>query len=338
MKIVKCTKCKKYIHKANKCFYCGNTMGFEDVEIPAIHENVVTEYSKIESLIENKKFAEAYSLSHTVVEWMPTLSSIFWLRLLAKNKCVNTTELIRKGFDCEKDADFSNAVTFSNGAEHNIYQEVYRIVLAIQKTLHAEILKHESQCKLDTNILQIKEKMTEKIDAHQHKLFVLWTELEKTEQSIYTLEKDCNLLAKEYVNDLDKAVQKASALKEETYRLEKCTDDNFHKFHVKIYSILQQSEQAKVAIENIKVHNPLIETFNNLVKQRDEQISQITNELSSLRNYEAEIQCILDKIDQIEQRHRIAIHAVKTFDFVDAANLLGKNSYNAILQNIGLDI
>ena len=71
MKIVKCSKCKKYIPKAVKCFYCGNTLGFDEIDMPSIHENVVAEYSKVESLIENKKFSEAIALSHVVIEWIP---------------------------------------------------------------------------------------------------------------------------------------------------------------------------------------------------------------------------------------------------------------------------
>ena len=338
MKIVRCTKCKRYIHESNKCFYCGNTIGFDEIVIPTIHENIVAEYSQIESLIESRKFTEAFILSRTVMEWMPTLPSIFWLRLLAKNKCANTAELLQRGFDCKKDADFINAMTFSSGVEHNTYQDVYDMVLAIQQALKAEILNHEFQCKESTKLWKIKETMAEKIDTYQNRLFVLWSDLEKTEQSMYELEKDCSLLAKEYVNDLNKAEQTASSIKDETSLLEECTVDNLHEFQIKICSILQQSEQAKAAIENMKKKNSLVESFNDLVKKRDEQISQINNELSLLRSYETEIQYTLDEIDQIEQKHRTAMHGIEFFDFKEAERVLGKNKYKDIFHRIGVDL
>lgn len=338
MKIVKCAKCKKYVHKTNMCFHCGNTMGFDEVEMPAIHENAVVEYSKVKSLVESKKFAEALTLSHTVIEWMPNLAGIFWLRLLAKNKCSNTAELIQKGFSCEEDADFCNALTFSVGAEHSAYLDVQNMILSAQKALKAEVLNHEYHCKMKTNILQIKKSMNDEVDARKKKLFSLWAELEETEHSLYTLEKDCILLSKEHSDALDKAAQAASSIKTETYRLEECTAENLHKYQIKIGNILQQSEQAKDAMESMKKQHPWVKSFNDLVKKRDEQVSQITNEISSLKIYEATVQQTLNEIDIIEQRHRTAIRAVEAFDFMDAANLLGKDSYNNVLRSIGLGV
>ena len=103
MKIVKCSKCNKYTHKSNKCFFCGNTVGFDAIEMLPVHENVVVEYSKIESLIEKRQFSEAMVLSHKVIEWMPNFAGIFWLRVLIKNKCMTAEELIKSGFSCNED-------------------------------------------------------------------------------------------------------------------------------------------------------------------------------------------------------------------------------------------
>ena len=338
MTIVKCKKCKKHLHKSNKCFYCGNTIGFNEVEMPSIHENVVVEYSKVEALVESKKFTEALQLSHIVIEWMPNLAGIFWLRLLARKKCTTAVELIQKGFNCEEDADFCNALAFSIGAERKAYQDMRNTVLAIQKALRSEILSHEYQCKMKTNILQIKKTMKGEVDARKKTLFTLWTELEETEQSMYTLEKDCTLLSKEYSDSLDFAAQAASSVKAETYRIEECTAEKFHKYQVRIGNILQQSEQAKDAMENMKNQHPWVKTFNDLVKKRDEQMQQIANEISSLKIYEATVQQTLDEIDRIEQRHRAVLRAVDTFDFLDAANLLGRDAYNVVLRGIGLSV
>lgn len=74
------------------------------------------------------------------------------------------------------------------------------------------------------------------------------------------------------------------------------------------------------------------------MKKRDEQVRLIGAEISSLRSYEAIIQQTLDEIDRIEERHRKANRAVEAYDFLDAANLLGKDCYNKILHNIGLGI
>ena len=88
----------------------------------------------------------------------------------------------------------------------------------------------------------------------------------------------------------------------------------------------------------MKKQHPWVHAFNDLVKKRDEQVRLISAEISSLRSYEATIQQTLDQIDRIEERHRKATRAVEAYDFLDAANLLGKDCYSKILHNIGLGI
>ena len=80
MKIVKCSKCGKYLCKSKVCFHCGNSTEFSEIKKIEIHENVIQEYDKVEDLIEDKKFDEAFSISNIVVEWMPKQSGIFFLR------------------------------------------------------------------------------------------------------------------------------------------------------------------------------------------------------------------------------------------------------------------
>ena len=191
---------------------------------------------------------------------------------------------------------------------------------------------------MKTNILQIKNNLQGETDSRKNKLFSLWSDLEETEHALYTLEMDCRLISKEYSEALDKAVFAASSTKTEVYQLEECTAEALHKYQVKIGTIFQQSEQAKAALESMKKQHPWVHAFNDHVKKRDEQVRLISDEISSLRSYEATIQQTLDVIDRIEERHKKAIRAVEAYDFLDAANLLGIDSYNEILRNVGLGI
>ena len=132
MQIVKCTKCGKYIHKAEKCFHCVNTKGFDEIASTAVHENVAQDYMHMGVLIENKKYDDAIALSYTILEWMPNLAGVFWLRLLAKNKCSSAIDLISKGFPCDEDSDFCNALAFSTGEEHSAYQDIQKVISEIR--------------------------------------------------------------------------------------------------------------------------------------------------------------------------------------------------------------
>ena len=338
MRIVRCTKCKKYLHKAAACFHCGNTTGFEDIEVSTVHENAIEAYSKVESLVENQKFNEALELSHIVIEWMPNLADIFWLRLLAKNRCSNAATLIQKGFNCTEDPDFCNALTFSKSAERSAYEDVQSMVLAVQKALKTEILNHEYNCKMRTNILQIKKTMNGIVETHQKNLFSLWAELEETEKSMCILEKDCIMLAKEHSNDLEIAAKSASLIVSETRQLTRCNTECFHRLQVRMSHIRQQSDEAKTELVSIQKQHPWVKSFNNLVKTREGHVRQIANELTALRTYESTVKRTIDEITKIEQRHNTAINYVEAFDFSDAVNLLGKDIYNKILRSNGLGI
>ena len=307
MNIMKCTRCGKYIHKANQCFHCGNTSEFVEIKNIAVHENIASEYTHMEILVEDKKYDEAITLSYAILEWMPNLASVFWLRLLAKNKCSTAIGLISKGFSYDEDPDFCNALRFSIDEEHSAYLDIQQIVSEIKKLLTTQISVHEYKCKSDTNIMQIKDSMAKEIDVRKQKLFSLWSDLEKTEHSLYSLEMDCRLLMKEHQAGLERAAQDASAIKAEAYRMEECPADKLHSYQVKMGNILQLSESSKASIENMKRQHPWVKAFSDLVSQRDQKVELINSEISSLKSYKRTIQQTLDNIEYIESRHKKAL-------------------------------
>ena len=338
MKIVKCSKCGKYIHKADKCFHCGNTAGFDEIEATEIHENVAQDYAHMEVLVEDRKYDEAISASYIVLEWMPNLAGVFWLRLLARNKCSSAIELISKGFSCDEDSDFCNALNFSIGEEHSAYEDIKKAVTEIRTALKKEISEHEYRCKSDTNIMQIKKTMQGEIDGRKQKLFTLWSDLEDTEHSLYALEMDCRLLTKEHQTGLAQAAQAASAIKSETYRMEECTAEKLHAFQVRMGNVLQQSESSKSSIESMKKQHPWVKAFADLVSQRNQKVKLINSEIASLASYERTVQQTITEIERIESRHKTALIAADRYDFTDAVALLGADAFNTILRSAGVGV
>ena len=338
MKIVKCPKFGKYIHKAVKCFHCGNTAGFEEISSVEVHENVVQEYARMDVLIEDKKYDEAIALSYTILEWMPNLAGVFWLRLLAKYKCSTAIDLICKGFPCDEDADFCNALDFSTDEEHSAYEDIKAAVSQIRIALKKEISEHEYSSKSATDIMQIKKTMQGEIERRKEKLFSLWSDLEDTEHSLYALEMDCRLLTKEHQTGLEKSAQAAAAIKSEAYRLEECTAEKLHSLQVRMGNVLQQSESSKDSIDSMKKQHPWVKSFSDLVTKRNEKVRLINSEISSLSSYERTVQQTVSEIERIESRHRTALIAADKYDFTDSAALLGTNAFNDVLRSAGVGV
>lgn len=338
MKIVKCSKCGKYIHKATKCFHCGNTVGFDEIDEVEVHENIAQDYIRMEKLVEDKKYDEAIALSYTVLEWMPHLAGVFWLRLLAKNRCSTVIDLISRGFSCDEDSDFCNALDFSTGKEHSAYEDIQKTISDIRSSLKKEVFKHEYKCKSDTNIMQIKKTMKDEINSRKQKLFSLWSDLEDTEHSLYELELDCRLLTKEHQIALEGAARVASVLKSEADRLAECRAEKIYSFQVMLDAALQRSESSKNSIESMKKQHQWVKAFADLVFQRNQKVKPISSEIASLASYEQTVQQTILEIECIESRHKTAMDAADKCDFTDAAVLLGTDTFNQILRNVGVDV
>lgn len=338
MKIVKCPKCGKYLHKAPRCLFCGNTSGFQELPEEIIHKNIATDYAHVNYLVESKKFDEAMELSYAVIEWMPDLAEIFWLRLLAKNKCVSDAELILKGFDSVQDSDYCNALRFSKGEVRQVYSGIGDIVKLLRQSIKSELASHEIKKKSQTDILIIKKTFQGDIEERKNKLFGLWSDLEEIEQALYALEMDCRTLSREHIISLEQAAQDASLLKNQVYKLDECTAESLNSYQVKIGTILQQSEQAKAALMDIKNQHPWVKEHKELTTKRDKQVNLIATELKSLRDYEATVNRTLTEIDRIEKSYKEAIIATDKYDFAKAFSLLESDITNMLLQSVGVDV
>lgn len=338
MKIVRCPKCGKYIHKAVKCFHCGNTAGFEEISGSDVHENITQEYARMDILIEDKKYDEAIALSYTILEWMPNLAGVFWFRLLARYKCSTAIDLICKGFPCYEDSDFCNALDFSVDEEHSAYEDIKETVSQIRVSLKKEISEHEYSSKSATDIMRIKKTMQGEIERRKEKLFSLWSDLEDAEHSLYALEMDCRLLMKEHQTGLEKAAQAASAIKSEAYRMEECTAEKLHSLQVRMEYVLQQSESSKDSIDSMRKQHPWVKSFSDLVTKRNEKVRLINSEISSLSSYERTVQQTISEIERIESRHKTALIAADKYDFMNAVALLGTSAFNDVLRGAGVGV
>lgn len=332
MIITKCEKCGALMHKADRCLTCGSTSGFTKIDTTLIvHENVREEYESLIQLVQNKKFNEALDVSKVILEWMPSCSDVFWLRFLAKNNCATDEELVRNGASCEDSADYHNAVLFASEIQKQVYLNVSERIASIKEALTQQIIEHEYSEKNDTAILQIQASFPDEIEAYRKKLFQLWQELKQVEGEMLVIEKDCRLLINEHKAALEVASTEAASIKSKTYRLEQCTAEEFHKYQTRFGELLYSSEQAKSSIESMRNQHPWVETYNTLIKKRDGIVSQIDNELNSLKAYENRVQSTIAEIERIEMRHTAALISITKYKFAEIKSLIGESRFGWLL-------
>lgn len=337
MKIIKCPQCGKYLHETEQCFYCGNTKNFNHVEgkTSYIHDNVVDEYLRVESLIKNKEYDKAMMLTHKVVEWMPRFAGIFWLRLLAKNRCASAIDLIVKGFYCEEDPDFCNAINFSSDEEHNVYLEIQATERALYNELYRAVQEHECYCKKRTGILDMPQTMQKELEMWSKKFFDLWDDLKAMEQDMYIGEMDYNLLEKEHETSLNVASQESLSIQEQVNKRQECETAVSFGFEAKMNSVLIQSKQAKHSLDSMIKQFP--RSSLELIQQRNEQVGRLESEIDTFRQYKDSIRSILEKIEDIEKRHRKVLRSIENYKFHDAYALFDTDHSYKVLHRAGIN-
>lgn len=337
MIITKCQKCGSLIHQADRCFLCGNTSEFVIVNSEVlVHENVQYEYSRLERLLKNGEFEEVLELSRTVLEWMPFCSNVFWIQLLAKNRCSTDESLIRKGVSCEDSAEYYNAVLFANETQKKVYTTVAAKILAVKNVLLKYIAEHEYSEKRSTAILKHQIDMSINIETYRNRLFQLWKNMKQVEHDIMVIEEDCLLLVKEHKEALDKSNSKAAAIKAETYKMDECTAEELHKYQTQFGNLLHQSGQAKATIDSIRKQHPWIENYKGLINKRDAIMSEINSEIKALQTYESRVQSTVSEIERIETRHKAAIADVTNYCFFEIRSLLGEARFISAFVEAGV--
>lgn len=337
MTITKCGKCGELMHKADRCFACGNTTDFTKVDSNlAIHENVKNEYDSLNNLVKNGKFEEALILSKLVLQWMPSCSDVFWLRLLAKNHCKTDEMLIHKGVSCEESADYYNAVLLADESQKKVYTNVADKITAVKKVLIQYITEHEYSKKGSTDILQVQLDFSAETEIRRKRLFQLWKKLSQVESQIEVIEKDCLLLIHEHKDALTKASSEAISIKAKSYKLEQCSAEDFHKYQIKFGNLLYRTEQAQMSIETMRKQHPWVEKYNALVKKRNDIISTIGGEIDLLKSYESRAQSTVSEIEKIEEAHTAALISISKYNFYEVRSLLGESKFMSAFVEAGL--
>lgn len=340
MKIVKCCKCGKKIHEAPLCLYCGNANDFKDVnerEV-TIHDYVIDDYEKMASLLNSNEFEEAEKLGQEIIAWSPSVSNLYWMRLLAKKKCSNDIELVCKGFSPEEDGDYLNAVKYASNSERETYQEVAKIVNKAHDLLLGELESHETLSKLNTGIVELKRSMETDINNTRTRLFNLWTELEKTEQSLCSLESNIHLLDNEFKSYLERGQDLATSINTQAAEKKSCTKTEYFTFNVYLDNAVNLSHYALKSLDKIKKKHSQVKQFQNLIVSRNNKVDSIRSEIDALKKYENNLQKIINANEKIELSHLKAIEQASEFDYTLAKNVLGEDLFKTVMMKSGVEI
>ena len=334
--ISKCQKCGALIHTASTCFHCGSTRMGTVHNVDDIHANVLEEYRLMVAALKDRRFSEVLKLSDKVIEWMPRFAEMYWIRFLASHQCASDIELIYNGVDCTQDPNYCNAVAYACSEEYRVYKDVEDIIAKLKKQLEREIALYIHKKKEDTYLIDLHQSLEKKVAEKRNRLFVEWQKLQKIEQDLIVIQMNCKLRAREYQDVLDSAKIKSESIKLEANKRVDLSDAEVHSFRVRMGAVLQQSEQARQAIDDFKRQHPWVKEFAQLEKTRDEQVEIIKTELADMKKFETSLLDAIAAYEKIVTTSKQLKSKLGNMQFSGIKAIVGDRVFTTALREVGV--
>lgn len=297
-----------------------------------VHERARKDIALMTKLMDEGQFTSAVSVSHDIVEWMSHDSRVYWLRLLAKKGCTNNNQLIAKGFDFNNDGDYLNAIKYATDEQSKEYDAVKQKVILLRALLGKELPKFERSLMAKTNVLELKREMPSELEWREKKLYELWQKVNNTEQEMIEAADNCEILGYEQKTNLEDAANGAEQIKNKTYQMEECTENDFYQYKIELEGLANMSTEATREIRNIRATSPLVKKFNELVNRRNKEVKALDEEIKALEAYNASVSRTLHEIESIEKNCLKAVRKLDEYDFSEAAAFFGDNYKDVLLK------
>lgn len=334
--IAKCQKCGALIHSASTCLHCGSTRMETEYITDDIHANVVEEYRMMVAALKDRRFNEVLRLSDKVIEWMPRFAEMYWIRFLASHQCASDVELICNGVDCSQDPNYCNAIAYASSEEYRVYKDVEDKITKLKKQLEKEIARYIHKKKEDTYLTSLCQSLGKKVEEKRSRLFAEWQTLQKIEQDLIVIQMNCRLRAREYQDALDNAKMKAESIKLEANKRVDLSDAEVHSFRVRMGTVLQQSEQARQALDDFKKQHPWVKEFAQLEKARDEQVERIKTELAEMKKFEASLLDAIAAYEKIVATNKQLNSKLDNMQFSGIKAIVGDRVFTTALREVGI--
>ena len=279
MKIVTCAKCGKEIHRADRCCYCGGTDFLPTGHQIWVHENVETEFPMMEELLKQKEFSQVIDLTNIVLDWMPRCAEAYWMRLLARNGCVDDRELILLGVNLEDDGDFFNATRYGEDVENRTYTAVQERRESLESILLERLREHYRKELRELDLPGYRDALEDEIIGEEKRVLELCTRLWELELEICNLDQRAQLVGDPCREVTALAEQRLEAVRKEIYRMQTWNEVEYQKIQIRLGAVLELYEEGRLAREEMIQNHPWAQQYREMLEEQ----KRIRKELETIR-------------------------------------------------------
>lgn len=319
-----------------------NTVKLENAEyksiykIDNIHPSAFDSIKAVVLFIKEGNFEKANKFMSSVIEYMPTDSMIFWLRIFIENKCTNDEELMNKGFNYNISPSYYNAIKYASSSQKAFYNEFVKKLDELKNGLYKATTSDCCRQMLNTDIMNKKNSLTIQIGKLESELNDLWCKLNAKENEMIIVEKDFLFAVEPYASTIKKAVVKTNEIKDAVYELSEVEDDDFVSYNVQLDALISASNEAKQKYIEYSKNSSLANEYKNLSKERDVINWEIVKKIEEMKNIQLEMRTLISKVDIIDKKHNIGLDMICNYDFSNISSLIGRDNYDNVLNQVGL--
>lgn len=330
-----CNSCGKRVHVGsyygNICMFCDSEVKFEEPDTKVYEAVIKCEeilVGRVEMSMENFIF-----YINSLIEKYPQVSALYWLRMLAKNRCSNDMYLLEKGIRFTDNADYFAAYDCADDNERLYYNSLAKIYETLQEQLFKELnIKKQSEIN-STGIQQKQKEIYEKLFELTSELSKQMEEFSLTEMLLKDRISDCEAYYESLRVITESAEYKISNISEEINKKSEITDEG-------------KSEQLSLILKNFKASEFTLskarefensETYKEyiaLLTQCEEEKKSIDNLTNRINKLDSEMKKIITDVEKIKKKYEDIVKYSKTSDYSKMAYVLGNSKINRRLTTI----
>lgn len=320
-----CAQCGHPQIFVHRCLFCGNneTDFWEGVE-----------NQEIAKLVRSGQFEDAFNLSDQQVQCRPDEAEGYFLRLLARRKCVATEELLWKGFPPEEGADFHSALLLSEGETHEALEEIKTWMQNISKALIPMEDRYLIAFRDSLHLSEEEQRLSELGEKERAELYALYRQIEDAEGEIHRAEERCRTSLSQAAQRIAEAKKDANSAYTSMQELDSLDKQQYDFWEAKMADIGKAAKEAEAAFNAAKVR--YAQEIANPSRKREELSKSIARRLQKW-NTESDntwdmLQKLKQEVDQVNARKE----EIRAGLFSVTAGHLGEKAFLHALEETGL--
>lgn len=275
--------------------------------------------ANVQELLNRRNFSMAVSSLNKEIISSPKRSALYIGRLLADRGCASIEELIKKGFDPERDSDFILATHFANDEENAFYTQMKQQVNQRMTQLTEALTQAEKKHILQTGISEQRVSLKNEAERLREKLNQQLRQLSEAERKVADSEAECGVVTDAYKKSSETHFLASVDLRNEINKKEEITDIEKSNYLIQLKTnkdACAECVNKLLTFENTGLHKRYVQA----IQTRDMAKSEVQKTIDEIAELTAKQKSLIDENKRIQTTYRDAREAVSQgrFEMTDS--------------------